>query len=195
MQCSATCKNGKKCPYKAKLDGLCMRHHTTKPECAICLKELKQPIELSCSHRFHNKCITKWLKINSSCPICRVVIGFAEISKLNLNISRALYVINKVEYSIYKERASNLDLFLRYSKCYAGIIAIFNNAILDNRCIIRYLKKHFEHEKSHIDKLTADMKQIEVWVDTMLEFEHFLAVDTNVINLIETMNENIRSIV
>jgi len=43
------------------------------PQCAICLAEfeLNEPIRrLSCTHFFHVKCVDKWLKVCSTCPLC-----------------------------------------------------------------------------------------------------------------------------
>ncbi|CAF0886511.1 unnamed protein product [Rotaria sp. Silwood1] len=42
--------------------------------CDICLNEYKPDDKLRtipCLHRFHSKCIDKWLKKNSKCPMCR----------------------------------------------------------------------------------------------------------------------------
>ena len=45
--------------------------------CCICLaayadnEELR---ELPCSHLFHTECVDKWLKINASCPLCKLEI-------------------------------------------------------------------------------------------------------------------------
>lgn len=42
--------------------------------CVICMSPFKngQRIRvLPCQHEYHNKCIARWLKMNSSCPICR----------------------------------------------------------------------------------------------------------------------------
>ena len=44
------------------------------PKCTICLMEISEGTEailLPCEHIFHEKCITKWLKIHSTCPLCR----------------------------------------------------------------------------------------------------------------------------
>ncbi|XVE85847.1 hypothetical protein DITRI_Ditri17bG0124300 [Diplodiscus trichospermus] len=43
-------------------------------ECVICLEEWKpceMAKEMPCKHRFHDKCIDKWLGIHGSCPVCR----------------------------------------------------------------------------------------------------------------------------
>ena len=45
--------------------------------CSICLEyySKKDKIsKLSCGHYFHYKCLKYWLKGNSTCPICRVII-------------------------------------------------------------------------------------------------------------------------
>lgn len=44
-------------------------------ECPICFDDICVAttgcVEMSCSHKFHLKCIGKWLNKNSTCPMCR----------------------------------------------------------------------------------------------------------------------------
>jgi len=44
-------------------------------DCSICLHTIDVSttgcVEMSCSHKFHLKCIGTWLSKNSSCPLCR----------------------------------------------------------------------------------------------------------------------------
>ncbi|XP_061355344.1 E3 ubiquitin-protein ligase CIP8-like [Gastrolobium bilobum] len=41
-------------------------------DCSICLGEIgSRAIGLPCSHLFHRDCITKWLTIRNTCPLCR----------------------------------------------------------------------------------------------------------------------------
>ena len=43
-------------------------------ECCICLTEINQTtgqVDMSCSHKYHLKCISKWLSNHSTCPMCR----------------------------------------------------------------------------------------------------------------------------
>ncbi|KAF2540551.1 hypothetical protein F2Q68_00030230 [Brassica cretica] len=49
-------------------------HASNDPECCICLAKYKDKEEvrkLPCSHRFHVKCVDQWLRIISSCPLCK----------------------------------------------------------------------------------------------------------------------------
>lgn len=43
-------------------------------ECCICLSSYEDGAELSalpCNHHFHWPCITKWLRMNATCPLCK----------------------------------------------------------------------------------------------------------------------------
>ncbi|KAI4302255.1 hypothetical protein MLD38_038029 [Melastoma candidum] len=43
--------------------------------CSICLADYRKDDELrslpDCNHRFHKKCIDRWLGLHPTCPICR----------------------------------------------------------------------------------------------------------------------------
>ena len=46
----------------------------TDRRCVICLTEFEEQDtvkEMHCSHYFHVECLDKWLRYNSTCPICR----------------------------------------------------------------------------------------------------------------------------
>lgn len=51
-----------------------------EPEiCVICLEEydryiFEQKTKLLCGHKYHKRCIDRWLSQNPSCPYCRFVI-------------------------------------------------------------------------------------------------------------------------
>jgi hypothetical protein len=44
-------------------------------ECVICLESIQDDnITLECGHKFHNYCVSNWLKNQQSCPICRTMV-------------------------------------------------------------------------------------------------------------------------
>ena len=42
-------------------------------DCPICMKDHDSAAwkETPCGHRFHGRCVEKWLKAKGSCPMCR----------------------------------------------------------------------------------------------------------------------------
>ncbi|CAL9196829.1 unnamed protein product [Musa hybrid cultivar] len=45
-----------------------------KTSCSICLEDMEvggEATEMPCKHKFHGGCILPWLKLHSSCPVCR----------------------------------------------------------------------------------------------------------------------------
>ncbi|CAK8565052.1 unnamed protein product [Lathyrus sativus] len=40
-------------------------------KCSICFEDFNVCLVMPCSHMFHPKCISDWLKIGHSCPLCR----------------------------------------------------------------------------------------------------------------------------
>ena len=52
-------------------------------ECVICFEvmhnseESRQVIKTPCNHYFHNNCISEWIQINNTCPVCRI--NFSEM--------------------------------------------------------------------------------------------------------------------
>ncbi|KAL8162928.1 hypothetical protein V2J09_014417 [Rumex salicifolius] len=48
--------------------------HSEDCECCICLTQYVEGAELCtlpCNHHFHHNCISKWLRINATCPLCK----------------------------------------------------------------------------------------------------------------------------
>ena len=57
------CKKDEKDPLKIEY-----------PACSICLMDINEgqkTILLPCGHMFHDECVTKWLNIHNTCPLCR----------------------------------------------------------------------------------------------------------------------------
>lgn len=49
--------------------------------CSVCLEEFSHGVKITplpCSHTFHSRCITSWLKRTASCPLCRFDITRAD---------------------------------------------------------------------------------------------------------------------
>ena len=45
--------------------------------CSICIDNYHKDniiYELDCSHIFHKKCLSKWIELNNTCPLCRASI-------------------------------------------------------------------------------------------------------------------------
>jgi len=47
--------------------------------CSICTEIILLPRRIECGHYFCNECITAWLQVNSSCPLCR-----KEVSQISI---------------------------------------------------------------------------------------------------------------
>ncbi|MCO5560448.1 hypothetical protein L7F22_014063 [Adiantum nelumboides] len=52
--------------------------------CCICLGRYRDDIKLRalpCAHHFHVECIDQWLKINASCPLCKLFVQGGKLAK------------------------------------------------------------------------------------------------------------------
>jgi hypothetical protein len=63
-------------PVKSYYAGLIPSDEGEEPQCSICLSAYEEGEEvrlLPCdgAHHFHSECISSWLTVNASCPICR----------------------------------------------------------------------------------------------------------------------------
>ena len=51
---------------------------TAGKECPVCQEELKtegKMRRMPCGHMYHEECLTRWLQLHNSCPVCRAAIS------------------------------------------------------------------------------------------------------------------------
>lgn len=78
------------------------KHEEKKLQCSVCLEDLKRKgkaKQLPCDHLYHEKCITPWLKKQSTCPNCRkfIEIEIAE-TKMQPNRIRRFQGFSSIEH-------------------------------------------------------------------------------------------------
>lgn len=56
-------------------------------ECAFCLLSVKKGAVIDCGHSFHKICISKWIKVNNICPLCRLVVTQLSYKGKNQQVS------------------------------------------------------------------------------------------------------------
>ena len=80
--------------------------------CSICLEKLNGNIKtLSCKHKFHTSCITRWYRNNKTCPICRKHFTLHPNRMVNnRRISRYAVIHRQVERELRRERNSRINL-------------------------------------------------------------------------------------
>ncbi|XP_039006095.1 E3 ubiquitin-protein ligase SIRP1-like [Hibiscus syriacus] len=58
--------------------------------CSVCLEDIEigsEAKEMPCKHKFHSGCITPWLELHSSCPVCRYKLRW-NYSEIEPNVTR-----------------------------------------------------------------------------------------------------------
>lgn len=72
-QCESVTRSGDRC--KNICNGKYCHHHvnTIEEQCAICWTNMNETNarKLDCGHTFHTRCIDRWKRRNSTCPMCR----------------------------------------------------------------------------------------------------------------------------
>jgi hypothetical protein len=113
-RCVGIVKNGNNCKkhglYKTSIDNNCFCiYHVPKLEdkCVICLNYLYDVSILDCEHKFHTRCIQKWMKLNNTCPICRSQIctdihsrNMLEQQQLMLDIASMSHLVENIHENI-----------------------------------------------------------------------------------------------
>lgn len=57
-----------------------------KEKCCICLGKyrlFKKTYVTTCGHKFHIKCIKKWLENKTTCPLCNHFLRIVDINRKN----------------------------------------------------------------------------------------------------------------
>eukprot|EP00188_Purpureofilum_apyrenoidigerum_P000336 Plantae.Rhodophyta-Purpureofilum_apyrenoidigerum.ctg11410.p1 GENE.Plantae.Rhodophyta-Purpureofilum_apyrenoidigerum.ctg11410~~Plantae.Rhodophyta-Purpureofilum_apyrenoidigerum.ctg11410.p1 ORF type:complete len:157 (-),score=14.67 Plantae.Rhodophyta-Purpureofilum_apyrenoidigerum.ctg11410:209-643(-) len=66
-----------------EIEGVFVKGDDVGETCPICMCEFERRQKmkvLPCRHKFHSRCIDKWLKINANCPMCKARIDGRSVS-------------------------------------------------------------------------------------------------------------------
>ncbi|XP_050441549.1 E3 ubiquitin-protein ligase RNF126-A isoform X2 [Adelges cooleyi] len=61
-------------------------HLDSKLQCSVCWEDFKieeKVLKLACEHMYHNDCITPWLELHGTCPICRKYLADDGLGSIN----------------------------------------------------------------------------------------------------------------
>jgi hypothetical protein len=82
----------------------------SKDECSICQEYMNKDItKLKCGHEFHTKCIDKWFRVETTCPLCR-------------KVAPLLPIMNRQQIEAAELAAGNRVPFLGVVVCYKNNI-------------------------------------------------------------------------
>jgi len=56
---------------KTSVEGLEKVEQKGSQRCAICFEDFLVGVRMPCLHVFHKSCISEWLQVGNSCPLCR----------------------------------------------------------------------------------------------------------------------------
>ncbi|CAF2374033.1 unnamed protein product [Rotaria sp. Silwood2] len=148
--------------------------------CDICLNEYRSDDNLRtipCLHRFHSKCIDKWLKKNSKCPMCRSDLLKSECEEWIIHV----YTGNE------RFAGTDSNIFLRLFNSKYGYTSEYKltheNWIVGNTIFpLRNLFEHGEHDRFRIftDKL-GFVEKVHVRRDTFPSFQSDWLLDRIVV--------------
>lgn len=105
-------------------------------ECCICLEKINNTTLLQCKHKFHKKCIEKWLQKNNNCPLCRAPIKNVFNTKLVIdkflrkNIVYNCLLCSKNKFFGFKEKNLKFNYILQY-EILKSIKKKYNTVILE----------------------------------------------------------------
>lgn len=103
-------------------------------ECVICLECIQDNnITLDCGHKFHNYCVSNWLKQQQSCPVCRAIVFN---NNENANISHVQEIQSQDNHSI--NIVNTNEVIQTTTACTLKIIAVLNSIYIASRSLIIY---------------------------------------------------------
>jgi len=114
--------------------------------CQICLQPFVNPTDTPCSHTFCQACLTAYLRVNSTCPICRKPLNQLTCTPSNLVLKRLLDKLPVVcphnDSCTEKTPRGNLEDHLKY-RCEGTLVACqFAGAGCEHRGPAKRMKDH-----------------------------------------------------
>jgi hypothetical protein len=95
--CAVVKSTNNRCKYRGTWTWEGQRYckvHLPVEECSICYEGITQraQVRLECSHRFHSRCIRKWVDSDHlTCPLCRTTLSEAALEKINPRLEDSVH--------------------------------------------------------------------------------------------------------
>lgn len=113
-------------------------------DCSICynpLAEEKDIISTSCAHTFHTSCLSAWVKIKPSCPMCRSTV--ISIGGVDANTSECkIEILEETEHDFVIKFVNSYLIIDKYDINFIAqetgknILKIIHTYIQNNRDIV-----------------------------------------------------------
>jgi len=97
-----------------------------REDCPICLNPLLRGTEVRCGHTFHARCIEKWLRRNSTCPICRNILR--DTYRISIRVQNVTSEENVREFEVPPERSDEVSRILELPSADSGLVGAFEVA-------------------------------------------------------------------
>lgn len=101
-------------------------------ECPICLQNVKNEIITDCNHSFCDICLVRNLIITNSCPMCRTLCNYDDIT-IQIGIKRQKIIMNKLKIKSLPQQP--IIIQQQQQQIHTNIYSRFCNPILP-RCIV-----------------------------------------------------------
>jgi hypothetical protein len=180
-RCATVIQNRAKQYMCSNLNGT----HIHRVECTICMDDQHWGVRLPCNHSFHFACISKWLRCENSCPLCRKHTINTKIKKiqqyqtkirniLELPIETLLNFPSALHYSFFnnicKEFLENLETYIR---------RLNNNSDIVQTLTLNHINAKFKH-LNDIKRLVGEFDSIQLTQNTITE--------TNILHILTRLN-------